>query len=184
MILALEGTDLGPAGVGVLQTALAAGALAGGAAALRAGTRVRRARAIVLGTGAWALLSALLGALSGPVPLIAVLAALGGAATLADVAATTTLQTTCPPPLLGRVFGLVEGLAVAATALGGALAPLLASHAGVAAVAALMAGALGCTALLARGSGGLSGPWPRLERLAGALPQTAATGGRATKEPS
>ncbi|HEY7429148.1 MAG TPA: MFS transporter [Streptosporangiaceae bacterium] len=85
----------------------------------RLGTPILAA-ALVL-SGALAALAAGLG-LAGTVALLAVA---GASRALLDVAARTLLQRSVPAHLVGRIFGVLEGLSMAGLALGALLVPLL-----------------------------------------------------------
>ena len=124
VILAIGVLRRSEAWAGYLNSAYGAGAvLAATASAILVG---RRLGAPIL--AAALLLSAVLAALGFGVGLaatVALLAVAGGAATLLDVALRTLLQRSVPPQLMGRVFGVLEGLTFAGWALGALLVPLL-----------------------------------------------------------
>jgi MFS family permease len=101
--------------------------LLGTAAAFLVGRRLGPivvAMALILGI---ALASASVAKLLGVVILLAVV---GGSRALFDVAVRVLLQRTVAPGLLGRIFGLAEGLSMAGLAIGCVLAPLLVSLGG------------------------------------------------------
>ena len=124
VILAIGVLRRSEAWAGYLNSAYGAGAvLAATASAVLIG---RRLGAPIL--AAALLLSAVLAALGTGVGLAAtvgLLAVAGAAAALLDVALRTLLQRSVPPQLMGRVFGVLEGLTMAGYALGALLVPLL-----------------------------------------------------------
>ena len=124
VILAVGVLRRSEAWAGYLNSAYGAGAvLAATASAILIG---RRLGAPIL--AAALLLSAVLAALGlgvGLAATVALLAVAGAAAALLDVALRTLLQRSVPPQLMGRVFGVLEGLTMAGYALGALLVPLL-----------------------------------------------------------
>jgi len=124
VILAVSVLGRSEAWAGYLNSAYGAGAvLAATAGAILVG---RRLGAPIL--GAALLASAALAALGFGVGLaatVALLAVAGAASTLLDVALRTLLQRSVPLELMGRVFGVLEGLTMAGYALGAILVPLL-----------------------------------------------------------
>ena len=124
VILAVSVLGRSEAWAGYLNSAYGAGAvLAATAGAILIG---RRLGAPIL--GAALLVSAALAALAfgaGLAGTVALLAVAGAASTLLDIALRTLLQRSVPLELMGRVFGVLEGLTMAGYALGALLVPLL-----------------------------------------------------------
>jgi len=124
VILALGVLHRSQAWAGYLNSAYGVGAvLAATASAVLIG---RRLGAPIL--GAALMLSAVLAALGfglGLAATLALLAVAGAASTTLDVALRTMLQRSVPPQLMGRVFGVLEGLTMAGWAVGVLLVPLL-----------------------------------------------------------
>jgi hypothetical protein len=120
----------GAAGVGYLTGALGAGGLIGalGAVSLRG---ARLAPPFALGLVFWGVPIMLVAPLSYPATVLLLLAAVGAANSIVDVAGFTLLQRTVPDAVLTRVLGLTWGLAMAAVALGSSVAPALLSLVGL-----------------------------------------------------
>ena len=154
VILAIGVLGRSEAWVGYLNSAYGVGAVL--AATVSAVLIGRRLGAPIL--GAALLLSGVLAVLGSGADLagtVALLAVAGAASTLQDVALRTLLQRSVPPHLIGRVFGVLEGLTMAGYALGALLVPLLVHLGGNrlaligAAVVLPLAAALGGRALFA-----------------------------------
>ena len=132
VVLSLDDLDLGESGVGYLTGVTFIGGLVGAvAAALLAGSGRLGTAGLGLGVLAWGAPVALIGlVLEVPVAFVAfAITGIGGA--LIEVAAMTLLQRTVPDEVMGRVFGVLETLTVAALALGAAVAPVLVSVLGM-----------------------------------------------------
>jgi hypothetical protein len=128
VVMAIDVLHVGPGWVGYLNTAYGAGAvLLGSASAFLVGRRlgpIVGLTALVLGTPLAAT------AAVGLTGVLALLALVGGSRLLFDTAVRVLLQRTIAPEVIGRVFGLAEGLSMAGLALGCALAPALVSLGG------------------------------------------------------
>jgi MFS family permease len=138
---ALGVLGIGDAGVGLLSGALGLGGVIG-AAATAALVR-RRSLFVWLAVGAiiWGGGLAALAAVRPVLLVFAIVIAAGTARGVMDVSGRTLLQRAAPPAILARVFGILEGLQMAALAIGAALAPLVVETLGVPA-AFLLAGLL------------------------------------------
>ena len=130
VLLALEVFHIGESGAGLLNASLGLGVIAGGAATFTLVGRQRLAPALGIAALISGLGLAVLSAVS-PVwaaPLI-VVTGVGFAA--CDVLGRTILQRVTPDRVLARVFGVLEGLALASLALGAILAPLVVLAVGI-----------------------------------------------------
>ncbi|HEV8088051.1 MAG TPA: MFS transporter [Actinomycetota bacterium] len=125
VILAYGVLSMGPAGPGVLSAAVGVGGLLGAAAAMTLIGRSRLAPAFVLGVVVVGVPIALVALAQGPLTAILLLGIAGIGKSFFDVTARTLLQRTVDDDVLARVFGVQEGLAMAALAVGSALAPFL-----------------------------------------------------------
>jgi hypothetical protein len=91
----------------------------------------RLAVPLVLSIVIWGVAFAALAGLPGAVGVLLLLVVAGSARTTFDVTGRTLLQRVARPDLLARVFGLLEGLQMAAYGIGTLLAPVLVSLFGV-----------------------------------------------------
>ena len=131
VILAYGVLSMGPAGPGVLSAAVGVGGLVGAAAAMTLIGRSRLAPAFVLGVVVIGVPIALVALAQGPVTAVLLLGVAGIGKSFFDVTARTLLQRTVDDDVLARVFGVQEGLAMAALAIGSAIAPILVVTLGV-----------------------------------------------------
>jgi MFS family permease len=124
VILAISVLGRPQAWAGYLNFACGAGALL--AATVSAVLVGRRLGGPIL--GAALALSGALAALAlglGVAGTVALLAVAGASNALMEIATRTLLQRSVPPQLIGRIFGLLEGLTMAGYALGALLVPVL-----------------------------------------------------------
>jgi MFS family permease len=131
VILAYGVLSMGPAGPGVLSAAVGVGGLLGAAAAMTLIGRSRLAPAFVLGVVVVGVPIALVALAQGPLTAILLLGVAGVGKSFFDVTARTLLQRTVDDDVLARVFGVQEGLSMAALAVGSAIAPILVVTLGV-----------------------------------------------------
>jgi Cyclic nucleotide-binding domain/Major Facilitator Superfamily len=122
VVLAFEVLDLGSSGVGLLNSAVGAGAIAGSAlSVLLVGRRL--VVPIVTGFACWALALSAVGLVPARAAVPVLLAVAGAGSMLTEVAGRLLLQRSAPNEVLSRVFGVLEGLSMAAIGLGSALVP-------------------------------------------------------------
>jgi MFS family permease len=123
--IAFDMTDLGPSGLGWLDSVLGVGAILGGFLAIGLASRHRLASDFGWGVVFWAI----------PLLLIAVwptvwaafiaMAIIGAANPVVDINANTILQRLTPDAVMGRVFGALESGLISTMALGALVMPLL-----------------------------------------------------------
>ena len=130
VVLAIQLVHSGNAGVGWLNTAIGIGSLAGAAVVAVLAARKRLAGGFALGILLWGVPIALAAALSTLAPALVLLGAVGVGAILVQVNGVTLLQRSAENEMLGRVFAVLESMALAATAVGAVLAPALVSWLG------------------------------------------------------
>jgi hypothetical protein len=125
VVLAVDVLDRGQGWVGYLSMAYGAGGVLAGLAGMALVGRRRLLTPILGGVvliGAALALSALSTTAAATVVLLAVV---GGGRALFNLATRTLLQRAVPAEVVGRVFGVAEGLAMAGLAVGSAVVPLL-----------------------------------------------------------
>jgi hypothetical protein len=125
VVLAVDVLDRGQGWVGYLSMAYGVGGVLAGLAGMALVGRRRLVRPILGGVvliGAALGLSALSTTAAATVVLLTVV---GGGRALFNLATRTLLQRAVPAEVVGRVFGVAEGLAMTGLAVGSALVPLL-----------------------------------------------------------
>jgi Cyclic nucleotide-binding domain/Major Facilitator Superfamily len=165
VVLAFEVLDLGSSGVGLLNSAVGAGAIAGSAlSVLLVGRRL--VVPIVTGFACWGLALSAVGLVPGRAAVPVLLAVAGAGNMLTEVAGRLLLQRSAPNEVLSRVFGVLEGISMAAIGLGSVLVPAAIALLGVggtlvAAGGLMLAGAVAAWRRLARAE--LAAPVPTAE---------------------
>jgi len=147
VVLAFDVLDIGSSGVGLLNSAVGAGAIAGSALTVQLGGR-RLAVPIVTGFACWSLALGAVGLVPtrAATPFLLALAGAGGI--LTEVAGRLLLQRSAPNQVLSRVFGVLEGLSMAAMGLGSVLVPASIALLGVRGTLFAAAGLMVAAALL------------------------------------
>ncbi len=141
----------GQPGVGVLSAALGAGTIAGGALTIAFAGRGRFAVLALGGAFAWSV-GLVAAAVSGSPVLAPALILIGAAGmSVLDIAGRTILQRAVRDEVLARVFGLQEGLSMAAQALGSILVPVVVALATLVPSIVVIAAVLPVLVLLAWG---------------------------------
>ena len=125
VVLALDVLALGQGWVGYLNAAFGAGGIIGGVAAMALVGRLRLAPPIATGVLAFGGALVLIALWPSALAAVVLLVLSGAGRTVLDVGCRTLLQRTTPADVLGRVFGLLEGLTMAGLALGALLIPPL-----------------------------------------------------------
>jgi MFS family permease len=131
VVLAYGVLSMGPSGPGTLSAAVGVGGLVGAAATVTLIGRERLAPAFFLGVFAIGLPIALVAFTSGPGSALILLGVAGIGKSFFDVTSRTLLQRSVDDDVLARVFGVQEGLAMAALALGSVIAPIVVNRIGV-----------------------------------------------------
>jgi hypothetical protein len=164
VVLAYEVLDIGGAGVGLLNSAVGAGAILGSAlTVLLVGRRL--VVPIVTGFACWGLALGAVALVPWRAGVPVLLAVAGTGSILCEVAGRLLLQRSAPNKVLSRVFGVLEGLSMAAIGLGSMLVPAAIDRLGVR-TTLVVAGGLMLT--------GAAGVWRRLASAEVAAPLHAA----------
>jgi predicted MFS family arabinose efflux permease len=123
VVTALELLHRSDSTVGLLNAAMGIGGIAGSLAAVTLIGRKRLASDFGLGIVLWGAPLAAIGIWPHLWVALVALAVLGLGNTLVDVAGLTLLQRTAPPDVIGRVFGVLEMILVAAIGVGAIVTP-------------------------------------------------------------
>jgi MFS family permease len=125
VVLALGVLDLGGSGAGYLNAAFGLGGALGIAATVTLVGRRRLAPPLALGAAVFSLAFVVIGLWPTVAGTFVLLVAAGAGRSLLDVAGRTLLQRAAPADVLSRIFGLLEGLSMAALAFGSLLVTAL-----------------------------------------------------------
>jgi Cyclic nucleotide-binding domain/Major Facilitator Superfamily len=130
VVLAFEVLHIGSSGVGLLNSAVGAGAIAGSAlSVLLVGRRL--VVPMVTGFACWGLSLSAIGLVPARAAVPVLLAVAGAGSMLTEIAGRLLLQRSAPNEVLSRVFGVLEGLGMAAIGLGSVLVPVAIGRLGV-----------------------------------------------------
>lgn len=125
VVVAIDLLGLGESGVGLLNGAVGAGAVLGSlGAALLVGSR-RLGAWLALAIALWGIPFVLIGAVPSEVAALALLALVGVANAIEDVAFFTLVGRIIPDELLGRVFGAIESGVAISVGIGALVTPLV-----------------------------------------------------------
>ena len=125
VVVAIDLLALGEPGVGLLNGAVGAGAVLGSVgAALLVGSR-RLGAWLALAIALWGLPFVLMGAFPSEAAALALLALVGVANAIEDVAFFTLVGRVVPDKLLGRVFGVIESGVAISVGIGALVTPLI-----------------------------------------------------------
>jgi MFS family permease len=161
VVVAFDLLDQGEAGVGYLNSAVGVGALVGGMLTLSLAGSRRLSAPFALGVVGWGVPLILLGLSPVFVVALVLMAVVGAANSLVDVAGFTLVQRAVPDDVLARVFGIIQMVWLLSLGLGALLAPALVGLVGI--EWALAASGVFLVALVALF-------WPRLQRIDATAP--------------
>jgi MFS family permease len=131
VLLALELFETGESGAAVLSAAMGMGGVIGGGAAFLLVGRRRIAPVMIGSSIVWGVTFALMGVAASGLAAPALLVIGGTGLSVLDVAGRTILQRAVRNAVLARVFGILEGLMMAALAIGSILVPPVVGVAGL-----------------------------------------------------
>jgi MFS family permease len=131
VVLAIGSLHLGSPGAGYLNAAFGAGGVLGGLAALALIGSRTIAVAFIGAAIVWAVAYVALGAWTTAIVAFALLFLAGACRSVVDTAGRTLLARITPSDVLGRAFGVMEGLSMAGLAAGSLLVPALVALGGV-----------------------------------------------------
>ncbi|MBM7804453.1 MFS family permease [Geodermatophilus bullaregiensis] len=130
VVVAVQVTDLGRPGVGVLWAAFGVGGLAAAMASIGAAGSARLGTLFGAGIAGWGVPIVLIGLLTGSSVAVAAFVVIGAANALVDVTGFTLLQRLVPDRTLARVLALTEAVFSLAMALGSLTIPFVISALG------------------------------------------------------
>nr|WP_281371942.1 MFS transporter [Modestobacter versicolor] len=130
VVVAVEVTDLGRPGVGLLWAAFGVGGFAAAIASIGAAGSARLGTLFGLGIALWGLPVVLIGVLTGSPVAVGAFVVIGAANAVVDVAGFTLLQRLVPDQTLARVLALTEAAFSLALALGSLAVPFVLSALG------------------------------------------------------
>jgi MFS family permease len=125
VVLAIGVLDLGGSGAGYLNAAFGLGGTVGIAATVALVGRKRIAPSVAAGVAAFSIAFVLIGIWPTTAGTFLLLVVAGAGRALLDVGGRTLLQRMVPSNLLAGIFGVLEGLSMAALAIGSLLVPAL-----------------------------------------------------------
>jgi MFS family permease len=131
VLAALELFHSGESGAGLFNAALGAGGMIGGAATLGLAGGRRLGAALVLGAVMFGACIGIIGTAPSSATALVLVAVAAVGLSLMDATGRTLLQRTVPDEVLARVFGVLEGLAMAGLAVGSISVPALVSWFGL-----------------------------------------------------
>jgi MFS family permease len=130
VVVAVQVTDLGRPGVGVLWAAFGVGGLAAAIASIGAAGSARLGTLFGAGVAMWGVPIVLVGLLTGSSVAVGAFVVIGAANALVDVTGFTLLQRLVPDQTLARVLALTEAVFSLALALGSLAIPFVLSALG------------------------------------------------------